>query len=36
MAESRLPRLQPRMLATSRMETLVVREDEEVESAKEE
>ena len=36
MAESRLPRLQPRMMATSRMETLVVREEEDVESAREE
>ena len=32
MAESKLPRLQPRMMATSRMETLVVREEEDVES----
>ena len=36
MAESKLPRLQPRMMATSRMETLVVREEEDVESAREE
>ena len=35
-AESKLPRLQPRMMATSRMETLVVREEEDVESAREE
>lgn len=35
-ADRRLPRLQPRMMATSRMETLAVRDDEDVESAREE
>ena len=35
-AESKLPILQPRMMATSRMETLAVREEDNVESAREE
>ena len=35
-AESKLPTLQPRMMATSRMDTLAVREDEDVVSAREE
>ena len=35
-ADRRLPRLHPRMMATSRMETLAVRDEEDVESAREE
>ena len=36
MADSKLPTLHPRMMATSRMDTLAVREEEDVESAREE